>query len=290
MARARNIKPGFYKNEDLAECSIWARYIFPGLWMLADREGRMEDRPKRIKGELLPFDSQDAEPLLRELEERGFIIRYRINGGSYIQITKFLQHQTPHYSEKQSVIMPPVLQELNSDDEKENPVSSKKTVSMKRGSQPPESLFTDSLNPSSLNPSSPTPSVAVDTTLGTDIERERPKAPHAQRLPSDFALSPEWIEHAQGIRPEWNPLQVADVFAMFRDHWTAKSGKDATKLDWLATWRNWCRREKSFSRDGPSILTPGQRKAAVSKANIADWLAESADTNAINGEYEHERG
>ena len=35
MARARNIKPGFYKNEDLAECSLTARFIFPGLWMLA---------------------------------------------------------------------------------------------------------------------------------------------------------------------------------------------------------------------------------------------------------------
>jgi len=135
-------------------------------------------------------------------------------------------------------------------------------------------------NQEPLNP------VAVDTTLVPDIERERQKAPHAQRLPSDFSLSPEWMQHAQGIRPEWNPLQVADVFAMFRDHWVAKSGKDATKVDWLATWRNWCRREKSFSRDGPNILTPGQRKAAVSKANIADWLAESADTNAINGEFE----
>ena len=66
MARARNIKPGLYKNEDLAECSVWARYIFPGMWMLADREGRLEDRPKRIKGELLPYDSIEVEPLLVE--------------------------------------------------------------------------------------------------------------------------------------------------------------------------------------------------------------------------------
>lgn len=27
----------------------------------------------------------------------------------------------------------------------------------------------------------------------------------------------------------------------FRDYWVAKTGKDATKHDWLATWRNWCR-------------------------------------------------
>ncbi|MCX8018393.1 MAG: hypothetical protein N2690_10910, partial [Rhodocyclaceae bacterium] len=59
--RARNIKPGFYKNEDLAECSVWARLIFPGLWMMADRDGRLEDRPKRIKAELLPFDAVDVD-------------------------------------------------------------------------------------------------------------------------------------------------------------------------------------------------------------------------------------
>lgn len=136
MARARNIKPGFYKNEDLAECSIWARYIFPGLWMLADRDGRLEDRPKRIKGELMPFDSQDAEPLLAELEDRGFLERYQNEDGSFIQISKFSAHQTPHYSEKQSVIKPPRLQENDG---------------LKGGAQPPDSLIPDSLNPLESN-------------------------------------------------------------------------------------------------------------------------------------------
>ncbi|MDD9333336.1 MAG: hypothetical protein PV354_06640, partial [Bartonella sp.] len=29
----------------------------------------------------------------------------------------------------------------------------------------------------------------------------------------------------------------------FRDYWQAKSGKEAKKVDWSATWRNWYRRE-----------------------------------------------
>ena len=65
--RARNIKPGFFKNEDLAECSPWARLCFAGLWTLADRDGRLEDRPKRIKAELFAFDAVDVDPLLGEL-------------------------------------------------------------------------------------------------------------------------------------------------------------------------------------------------------------------------------
>jgi len=115
MARARNIKPGFYKNEDLAECSIWARFIYPGLWQQADREGRLEDRPKRLKGELLPFDEQSMEKLLAELAGRNFILRYQADGKRIIQIMKFRGHQNPHHKEPRSTLPPPptdVLQSL----------------------------------------------------------------------------------------------------------------------------------------------------------------------------------
>lgn len=156
MARARNIKPGFYKNEDLAECSVWARFIFPGLWMLADREGRLEDRPKRIKAELLAFDSHDVEPLLKELETHKFLVRYENEDGRFIQITKFNTNQTPHYSEKKSVIKAPILQETKGDDEQPKPElhqdKPKKLPPIKRGSQPPDSLNPYSLTPDSLNP------------------------------------------------------------------------------------------------------------------------------------------
>ncbi len=158
MARARNIKPGFYKNEDLAECSILARFIFPGLWMLADREGRLEDRPKRIKGELLPFDNADVDVLLAELERFKFIVRYEIDGNRYIQILKFAEHQAPHYSEKGSTIPPPSEQipgnppSSSTVDNGSPPENSEKSEVIKRGSQPPDSLIPDSLIPDSLNP------------------------------------------------------------------------------------------------------------------------------------------
>lgn len=56
MARARNIKPGFFKNELLAEMPPEIRLLFMGLWCIADREGRFEERPKKIKMELFPCD------------------------------------------------------------------------------------------------------------------------------------------------------------------------------------------------------------------------------------------
>lgn len=104
--RARNIKPGFYRNADLAECSLQARYIVPGLWMLADREGRLRDKPKQIKLELCPVDDVDIDKLLGELEQVGHIIRYQAEGKRYIQIRKFLKHQKPHKHEPKSEIPP----------------------------------------------------------------------------------------------------------------------------------------------------------------------------------------
>lgn len=97
--RSRNIKPGLYANEDLAECSFSARYIFPGLWMLADCYGRLENRPRRIKMTLLPGDSVDVAPLLDELAERG-LIKFYGEGNRYIWIPGFTRHQSPHQNER----------------------------------------------------------------------------------------------------------------------------------------------------------------------------------------------
>ena len=159
MARARNIKPGFFKNEELAECTPWARLCFAGLWTLADREGRLEDRPKRIKGELFAFDTVEVEPLLAELAVHGFILRYQTDDIAAIQIVEFNKHQTPHYSEKSSVIKAPPFPEHSGSLSRIKPgplpEGSEKVHRIKRGSQPPDSLNPDSLNPDSLNPSPP---------------------------------------------------------------------------------------------------------------------------------------
>jgi hypothetical protein len=105
--RARSIKPGFFKNEKLAECPALARILFEGLWCMADRAGRLEDRPKRIKAEVLPYDSCNVERHLKTLATSGFILRYAINGERYIQVLSFAKHQTPHVKEVPSTIPAP---------------------------------------------------------------------------------------------------------------------------------------------------------------------------------------
>ena len=109
MARARNLKPSLFKNEKLAELGPYAILLFEGLWCLADRRGRLEDRPKRIKIEILPYFDCDCDDLLRLLHEEGFIWRYSVGGIGYIQVLKFEKHQNPHKNEAESTIPEPEL-------------------------------------------------------------------------------------------------------------------------------------------------------------------------------------
>jgi hypothetical protein len=100
MARARNIKPGFFTNADLIECEPLARLLFAGLWCEADRRGILEDRPKTLKIKILPGDNCDVGELLTDLERTGFIQRYEVNGQRCILILNFEKHQHPHQNEQ----------------------------------------------------------------------------------------------------------------------------------------------------------------------------------------------
>lgn len=165
MARARNIKPGFFTNEQLVELPFETRLLFIGLWTLADREGRLEDRPKKIKMEVFPADSVDVDSKLGELEKAGFIKRYTVNSQKCIQIFNWSKHQAPHHTERASTVPPPDLNGALT-------VNSQEDL---RGN-PPDSLIPDSLIPDS-SPSN---------------EGEPPRAkrkPSRTSMPEDFDIS-----------------------------------------------------------------------------------------------------
>ena len=103
MSRSRNIKPAIMNNEDLADLEPLTRLLFIYLWMLADREGRLEDRPKRIGAQALPYDrTADVDAMLNGLKNAGFIDRYEVGGVACIQVINFAKHQTPHVREQAS--------------------------------------------------------------------------------------------------------------------------------------------------------------------------------------------
>ena len=107
MARTRNLKPSFFKNEILAELGCEVMMLFAGLWTIADREGRLEDRPKRIKAEIFPYSDIDVNLGLQLLASNGFIVRYVVDNMPYIAIPTWNKHQTPHIKEQASIIPAP---------------------------------------------------------------------------------------------------------------------------------------------------------------------------------------
>lgn len=102
MARSRILKPGFFCNEQLSELPFEDRLCFAGLWTLADRDGRLEDRPKRIKAALFPWDDVDMPAMLSSLAALGFIDRYTVGDVAIIQVVSFAKHQNPHTREQSS--------------------------------------------------------------------------------------------------------------------------------------------------------------------------------------------
>jgi len=102
MARARNIKPAFFQNEDLAELKPIERLAFIAMWTVSDYKGCIEYRAKRLKVQLLPYDNCDIELIVNNLEQSRFIKTYSVQGLMYIKILNFEKHQNPHPNEKKS--------------------------------------------------------------------------------------------------------------------------------------------------------------------------------------------
>lgn len=100
------------------------------------------------------------------------------------------------------------------------------------------------------------------------------------RLKPDFSLPKTWGDWAmiEGMTEE----QVRLEADRFRDYWIAKTGKDATKADWLATWRNWCRKalENPFGPKGRNDDRPTPREQRAEDRLRGDLdFADSLDRN-----------
>jgi hypothetical protein len=94
VARIRSVKPEFWQDEKLSTVSRDARLLFIGLWNFADEQGRLRGNPKKIRGEVFPYDDDlDVSALLDELSRIGCVVRYYVDGQSYLWIRHFERHQ-----------------------------------------------------------------------------------------------------------------------------------------------------------------------------------------------------
>jgi hypothetical protein len=93
MARIRTIKPDFWTDEKLTECSLSARLLFIGTWNFADDNGNLDRSAKQIKARVFPLDNLDCEPLILELLAKELLIEYSYEDRLYLHIQGFNKHQ-----------------------------------------------------------------------------------------------------------------------------------------------------------------------------------------------------
>lgn len=119
-----------------------------------------------------------------------------------------------------------------------------------------------------------TPKETTPTEPTTPKENPLRGQKKAVRLPSDFAPDLVWAVE-QGLTRS----QAEAEAAKFRDYWTAK-GRDAAKVDWPATWRNWVR---------SALERTGQPRAGPSKSLNPTLLAAKSlqdEIDAVTREIE----
>ena len=210
MARARNIKPGLFKNEILGVADPHFTLLFAGLWLLADRAGRLEDRPLRIKAEIFPYrDGVSVDDMLTWLQVNGFIDRYEVKGVRVIRIVNFEKHQNPHKNEAPSELP------CHTQSDASTPEGIGAT-SEEIGSARADSLSTDSPTTDSLyRPSVSSPAVADDSASAARL----PACPHRRLI----ALFADKVPELPRQKPElWDGSDKTAMQARWKWVLTAK--------------------------------------------------------------------
>lgn len=107
---------------------------------------------------------------------------------------------------------------------------------------------------------------SIDAIAEIEVEVRKCKNARGARL-SLSQLPDEWRAWARKERPD---LDTEATWQIFRDHWAAMPGARGCKADWLATWRNWVRREKSQTGDknGQHNETATDRRARINRTLI----------------------
>lgn len=109
---------------------------------------------------------------------------------------------------------------------------------------------------------------------------ERKVANHASRgcrIPDGW--KPTSNDVAYAISQGCTEIEIEQIALDFYQYWVAKSGQDAVKMDWHATWQRWIRvdRDGTFKRNRNGN---GKHTYISPKARLVEqWLAESSDVD-----------
>lgn len=264
MARIRSIKPEFFTSEVIASLPISARLTFIGLWTHVDDNGVTVDNAKLIMAALWPLEDDPRETLasvsgdLARLSTAGLIQRYEVSGRRYLFVSGWDEHQRVSHPGKPRYPRP--------DDPGATPLSSENTTDPQPSGNPPETLVSP---PETLRPEQGAGNREQGREQGTSLPRKR-----GSRLPDDFAVTDEMKNWFAANCPSVDGRRETEKFI---NYWQAKSGKDATKLDWIATWRNWM---LTAAERSPGSLRANSHRPSTTDQRVAQAAALVAQLEA----------
>lgn len=258
MSRIRTIKPEFWRHEDLSELPEPTHMLAAALLNYSDDEGYFNANPGLIKGECLPLrePSVSIHDSLIRLANIGYIeLGSGADGKHYGRVVAFSEHQrinrkTPSKIKTLQIAWDDAASTHGGFTEPSHPEQG--TGNREQGKREAVAKSAD-----------PTPDLPP---IPESLRRTRGTRLSLESLPED------WREFCQAERPDLGPERT---WAIFQDHWRGKAGKAGVKLDWLATWRNWIRREgkgNGISRQAGGE-SRGANKDERAKAAIAKGLA-----------------
>lgn len=259
MARARNIKPSFFTNDELGDVNPLARLLFIGMWTIADFKGCFEYKPKRLKVQLLPYDDCDIEELVTDLEKSGFISKYTVQGRQYIKALNFTKHQNPHKNERESGSEIPDIDQADQELSKNN-FNISNLPNIENNLEQDGTDRADSLNliPDSLNL---IPEVISDVVENSASPKRKPKT-QKTTVPENFEISEQ-------VRI-WATSKNFGDLEQHLEYFVSKAAANGYKYaDWDAAFKTAIRDDWAKLRT-PRYPNQGYQSAAQQTANEHD--------------------
>lgn len=234
MARSRTLKPEFWTDDVIVELSFAARLWYQGFWNFAlCDQGHIDASPKSLKMKIFPADDVDPVALTEELIAHGRVVRKETpDGRAYLHVGTLVKHTKMEtrwttrcpYCALEGLTKPAAAPPSPADP-----------------AEPRAGFGEPAETPASTSEPAEPPSVKGKEGKGRERkgkEGEDQGAPRKRgtRIPDDFAVTVEMVTWAKTNAPNVDGKRETEKFI---NYWRAKTGAQATKLDWPATWRNW---------------------------------------------------
>ncbi|HEY4037834.1 MAG TPA: hypothetical protein VGM15_03350 [Burkholderiaceae bacterium] len=230
----RYIRDEIVTSDRYVACTPQERALFYELLLAADDFGIVELSAGRLRASCPSTDADPAKTarMLAHFLEIDLIRTYTVGGKQFAWIPRngfFVRSKKPRYPLPQHEDGGPAFNELR--------YLARKCYANEVG------RIADALHPHPTSTSTNTST--KDLSVVNSLQLTPSESPHVRRRsPVGSRMSGDWTPSEKDVLfCRQHGLSVETITETFRDFWLGKSGKDATKVDWSATFRNWIRRE-----------------------------------------------